>query len=73
MFPKYKTPIPLGVPVFVPVLGIVIFPPTSKSSAILTSLKEAVAEPLKLPVISSVPVILNVEPSNVKFADESTP
>ena len=43
------------------------------SSDIFKSANEADAEPLRCDVISCVPVILNIEPSNVKFADESTP
>ena len=43
------------------------------SSDIFKSANEADAEPLRFDVISCVPVILNIEPSNVKFADESTP
>ena len=43
------------------------------SSDIFKSANEPDAEPLRCDVISCVPVILNIEPSNVKFADESTP
>ena len=56
-----------------------IVPPTYKSlpiscdSATFIFLNEPDAEPLRFDVISCVPVILNIEPSNVKFADESTP
>ena len=56
-----------------------IVPPTYKSlpiscdSATFIFLNEPLDEPLKLPVISCVPVTLRFEPSNVKFADESTP
>ena len=43
------------------------------SSVIIKSANEADAEPLRFDVISCVPVTLSIEPSNVKFADESTP
>ena len=43
------------------------------SSDIFKSANEADAEPLRCDVISCVPVTLRVEPSNVKFAEESTP
>ena len=43
------------------------------SSDIFKSANEADAEPLRFDVISCVPVTLSIEPSNVKFADESTP
>ena len=43
------------------------------SSDIFKSANEADAEPLRFDVISCVPVTLKFEPSNVKFADESTP
>ena len=43
------------------------------SSVIIKSENEADFEPLRLCVICCSPVTLRTEPSNVKFADESTP